>query len=210
MTKFFRIVSAVFSPLVVPCYGIALALCITPLSVLPLAGRMGVVGMCALLVFIAPALAVLVLHKAGIVTDPGLNLRKERTLPYCITMACYLIAAYYLYRLSAPGWLIGIMIGGMLTIAVSLLVNLWWKISGHMAAMGGLIAVTFFIALNGLAVVNMLGIVICVILLSGLVGTARLALDRHTPLQVVAGTLNGFICVYGSCTLLNYLFPSFF
>ncbi|MCM1349081.1 MAG: phosphatase PAP2 family protein [Firmicutes bacterium] len=202
MTKFFRIVSAIFSPLVVPCYGIALALNVTALRVIPFQAKIGVVTICAIIIFIVPALAVMALHRAGIITDVGLNSRKERTIPYCISIACYGVAAYYLYRLSGPGWLVGIMVGGMATILINMVVNFKWKISGHMAAMGGLMSIAIFLTVNHLAVVNMLWIVIVTILLSGLVGTARLALNRHTPLQVLAGTTNGFICVYLACALL--------
>lgn len=203
MKKLFRIISAVFSPLIVPCYGIMLALCTTGLSIIPLRMRLGVVGICALIISVMPAIAVFALYRARIITDPGLNLRKERTLPYCITMGCYVVCAYYLYHISAPLWLVGILIGGMLTILINLLVNLKWKISGHMAAMGGLIAVDFFIALNGLAVTGMLWPTIITILLAGLVGTARIGLDRHTPMQVLAGTVNGFVCVYLCSFLLS-------
>lgn len=138
MEKFFKIISAVFSPLIVPCYGIAMSLCITPLFVIPLKARMAVLGMCALFLFIFPALAVLGLYRIGIVKDLGLNNRTERTIPYCVSITCYGICAYYLYRVNAPMWLVGFVVGGILTIVVNLLVNLRWKISGHMAAMGGL------------------------------------------------------------------------
>mgnify|MGYP000208837270 CR=1 FL=1 len=205
MKKLFRIISAVFSPLIVPCYALTLALCTTGLSIIPLRMRLGVIGICALIICIMPAIAVFALYRAGIVTDPGLNLRKERTLPYCITMGCYLVCAYYLYHISAPLWLIGIMIGAMLAILINLIVNLRWKISGHMAAMGGLVAVDFFITLNGLAVTAMLWTTIVTILLAGLVGTARIGLDRHTPMQVLAGTVNGFVCVYLCSWLLSLI-----
>ena len=196
MKLFFRIVSAIFSPLIVPCYGVAFALWTTTLCIVPLKARLLVVGMCMLLVCIIPAIAVFLLYKTGRITDPGLNERTDRTVPYCFTMGCYALATYYLFSIGAPLWLPGIMIGGLLTILVNLIDNFRWKISGHMAAMGGLIAVAMFITTRHLAVIPMLWPMIIVILLAGLVGTARLYLNRHTPLQVLAGTANGFICVY--------------
>lgn len=69
-----------------------------------------------------------------------------------------------------------------------------------MAAMGGLTAVAFFIAAKHIGVIPMLWPMIICVMLTGLVASARLYLNRHTPLQVVAGTANGFICVYlGAC-----------
>lgn len=205
MKAFFRIVSAVFSPLIVPCYSIFIALSCTGLSIISLRTRLGVTGICALIICLLPALAVFALHKARFITDPGLNLREERTVPYCITMGCYIVCAFYLYRVGAPLWLIGIMIGAMLTILINLLVNLKWKISGHMAGMGGLLAVVMFITVKGLAVTEMLWLTVACVMLAGLVGTARIALDRHTPMQVLAGTLNGFISVMLCAWLMSLI-----
>lgn len=196
MRKFFKIVSGVFSPLIVPCYSIALALSVTALCVIPFGVRMRVISVCALFMFLIPALVVFGLFKAGIISDPGLNERRERTIPYIVVMVCYVLCGYYLFRIAAPWWLVGVIAGALLTIFISLIVNLWWKISGHMAAMGGLTAVTFFIAAMHLGVISMLWPMIICVLLTGLVASARLYLNRHTPMQVVAGTSNGFICVY--------------
>lgn len=47
-----------------------------------------------------------------------------------------------------------------------------------------------------LAMVNGQGWLIATIIAAGLVGSSRLLLNRHTPMQVLAGTANGFVCVY--------------
>lgn len=205
MKKISKILSAIFSPLIVPCYGIAMSLCVTPLFVIPFKTRAMVLGMCAIFLFLLPALSVMGLYRMGIIKDVGLNNRNERTVPYLVTMACYGVCAYYLYRINAPFWLVGFIVGGLLTIFVNLLVNLRWKISGHMAAMGGWLGVTFFIALNHLAVINMMWIVIVIVILAGVVGTARLILERHTPMQLLAGTANGFLSIYLCAWLLSMI-----
>lgn len=199
MNKSFRIISAIFSPLIVPCYGIAMALCISPLFVIPM--RMSVLGMCAVFVFIFPALAVLGLYRIGVIKDLGLNTRSERTIPYCISIACYGVCAYYLTRANAPMWLVGFVVGGAVTILIDLLINMKWKISGHMTAMGGWLGIAFFLTVKQLAVIDMTWVTIAIVLLCGLVATARLYLNRHTPMQVLAGTANGFICIYLSAML---------
>lgn len=200
MRKFFKIVSGVFSPLIVPCYSIALALSVTALCVIPFGVRMIVLSICAIFLFLIPALVVYALYRAGVISDPGLNERRDRTVPYIVVMVCYILCGYYFFRISAPWWLVGVIGGALLTILISLIVNLWWKISGHMAAMGGLTAVAFFIAAKHIGVIPMLWPMIICVMLTGLVASARLYLNRHTPLQVVAGTANGFICVYlGAC-----------
>lgn len=196
MRKFFKIVSGVFSPLIVPCYSIALALSVTALCVIPFGVRMRVISVCALFLFLIPALVVFGLFRAGIISEPGLNERRDRTIPYIVVTVCYALCGYYLFAIAAPWWLVGVIAGAIFAIFISLIVNLWWKISGHMAAMGGLTAVAFFIAVTHLGVIYMLWPVIICVILTGLVASARLYLNRHTPMQVVAGTANGFVCVY--------------
>ena len=46
-----------------------------------------------------------------------------------------------------------------------------------------------------IALYNMIWWIAAVVVLCGAVGTSRLILERHTPLQVFAGFVNGFVCV---------------
>lgn len=88
------------------------------------------------------------------------------------------------------------MVGGLLASIVSLVVNHWWKISAHMAAVGGLAALMFRIMTDHYGLPFDIWVLIGVVMIVGLVGTSRLLLERHTLGQVAAGTLNGFLCVY--------------
>ena len=133
------------------------------------------------------------MHK---VSDLGLNSRRERPIPYIITVVCYLVTALYLHMIHAPYWMWMFMISGAGAAVVSFVVNFWWKISAHMAAMGGLVALTFRFAADNLAVVDIWPIVTLVILLAGLLGTSRIYLGCHTLAQVLAGTANGFLWVW--------------
>lgn len=205
MNRLFAITSAIFSPLLVPCYGLFLALSTTGLSIIPLQTRLIITGICSLIMCVLPGLAILGLYRLGRVSSPGLNQQNERTIPYCIAMICYLMCVIYLFRLGSPLWLLGVGIGGIFAILISIIINLRWKISGHMASMGGLIAISMFIALNGLAVIDMFSIIIIAIMLTGLVSSARLGRNRHTPLQLLAGLINGFSTVYICSTLLSLI-----
>ena len=64
--------------------------------------------------------------------------------------------------------------------------------------MGGLVALVCRIAVENLALasVNYLAVVSVVVIAAGLVGSARIYLGRHSLMQVFAGALNGFLCVY--------------
>lgn len=90
------------------------------------------------------------------------------------------------------------MAGATLATIISGVVNRWWKISAHMAAMGGLVAMMFRILDIGMAAPggHFMLFTILIVIAAGAVGTARIYLDRHTLLQVLAGTANGFLCVF--------------
>ena len=81
--------------------------------------------------------------------------------------------------------------------------NLWWKISAHSAGFGGIIALLLFMQTDGVQAFNLIWITCAVILLAGLVGSARLYLERHTLGQVAVGFLNGYFCVKIIITLFS-------
>ncbi len=196
MKKIAQIISFVFSPLIVPTYGVAMALWLSMLSLLPSVILWRTLVYTFALTCLFPMLIIFIMWKIGYLSDPGLNKRTERTVPYIVVLLGYLGCAYMFYRMHAPAWLTGFMIGGSVAVIVSIFVNRWWKISAHMAAMGGVLAMTFRMLVSGLAVVDMLWPIVIAVLCAGLVGTARVGLRRHTLMQVLAGTANGFIWTY--------------
>lgn len=188
--------SAVFSPLLVPTYGIMAAIWLSVLALVPSSAKWGVVIVTWLVTCLLPMLSIFALVRLGKVSDPGLNNRKERTIPYVVTAVCYLVCAIYLYKAHGPAWLWGFPTGGALAVAICLPVNFKWKISAHMTGMGGLVAVFFVMAMRGVAVYNLNWCITAAVIAAGLVGTSRVYLGRHTVMQVLAGTVVGFLCVF--------------
>ena len=196
MIKIAHIVSWVLSPLLIPSYGMIMAFWLTGLDVLPTGLRLQVTAIVWALTCLMPMLAIMALWCLRVVTSPGLNNRRERPIPYVLTVVCYLATAYYLYVIHAPQWLWMFMVAGACAAAVSFIVNFRWKISAHMAAAAGLLAMAFRIAADKVAVVDMWPVITVAILLLGLLGTSRIVLKCHTLGQVLAGTANGFLWVY--------------
>lgn len=190
------IFSTVFSPLLVPTYGVIAAMTLSFLSLLPVATRIGVASACFVITCVLPLLAIIGLWKFGAIKDPQLNNRTERAIPYIATFLCYIGCAFYLWKANAPSWLWALMAGGGLAVLICIGVNTRWKISAHMAAMGGLVALFFRMAADSLAVVSLNVWLIVVCILAGCVGSSRIYLQRHTLGQVLAGAAVGFFCVY--------------
>lgn len=196
MKKFSEIVSAVFSPLLVPTYGMVLAAFLTILRLLPSNLLWTAIGITFVITCLVPVSAIVALYRSGIVKDPGLNERTERFIPYGVVVLCYLGCSFFFYKASAPFWLPMFFAGAALATVISTVVNCWWKISAHAAAMGGLVALVFRIVASHYALFNMNIWLSGVIIAAGLVMTARVYLSRHTLWQVLTGCANGFICVY--------------
>ena len=196
MKKISEILSAVFSPLLVPTYGMVLAAFLTILRMLPSNLLWTAIGITFVITCLVPVSAIVALYRSGVIKDPALNNRTELFIPYGVVVLCYLGCGFFFYKASAPFWLPMFFAGGALATVISTVVNCWWKISAHAAAMGGLVALVFRIVASHYALFNMNVWLSGVIIAAGLVMTARVYLSRHTLWQVLAGCANGFLCVY--------------
>ncbi|MDE6396758.1 MAG: phosphatase PAP2 family protein [Muribaculaceae bacterium] len=191
-----RIVSAVFSPILVPTYSMILALWLTDLSTLPESVRLGAATVVFLITGIAPMIAILTLIKLGYVDEFDIPARHQRYFPTVIMVLCFLGAAWYIYRAMAPVWLVMLFVAGAVSSLLLLAMNTRTKVSGHSLAMGTMLGMMIYIGAHGLSDVWITPWIVVVILLAGLVGSARLALDRHTPLQVALGMITGIVVTY--------------
>ena len=199
-----QVVSDLFSPIVLPAYMMALALWITPLVVLPEKVRFVTMGIVVVLTAIVPTAVILTLIKMGKASDVSLSSRSERTIPYVVTIACYLATALFLKKIAFPHWLAAFYIGAAAASIIASLITLRWKISAHGSAVGGFAAAMIWLAANGMLLIGAKWWVCGVILICGLVGSARLILKRHTPAQVYAGIALGAIAVTTSLILTNF------
>lgn len=196
MKRVSQILSYIFSPLLVPTYGMILASFLSVLSVLSARVLCTTVAITLVITCVIPACGIMAMYKTGFLTDPGVNVRTERSLPYALTILCYVGCCFFLYRAGAPSWLTMFYAGGGAAALINAVVNLKWKISAHAAAMGGLVAMLFRIAAMHQSVVDLNIWISAVVVLAGAVMTARVYLQRHTLMQVIAGCANGFLCVW--------------
>ncbi len=133
--------------------------------------------------FIAPVILFIVFLKLKIISDPDASDRKERTIPFIITLVLLLVLLMFNFNYGVKWDLTQLTISYLATTIVILLINLFWKISAHAMTVAHSIGV-----LVGLgADLWWVGVPVLILL-----AWARLYLKRHTPMQVVAGTIVGF------------------
>lgn len=191
-----RIISGVFNPLLLPTYGIAAAMTWSVLQYIPLRTRIEAGSIIFILTAVIPFMLIYGLATTKIVKDVTLSDRTDRTIPYGATLLLYIVTAGYLFMARAPHWLAGFMVGASVALAITLIVNRWWKISAHAAGTGGLIAMACVIAILPTTPQPAMWLVITTIMITGLTCTSRLILRCHTPAQIYAGVANGMINVF--------------
>lgn len=189
-------VSWLLVPLLMPVYGIILIFSLSILQFVPAAPRLTFIGLVALIDVALPAMLVLLLKKLGMIQDIGLNGRKERLIPYIISILCMGGTAWLLWSKQFPVWVAMFYVAGAVAALVELIINFRWKISVHAAGIAGIVAL--LIRMSHLPYFNpaLDTWLIIAILCAGLVGSSRLWLHRHTLWQVLAGYAVGFCSVY--------------
>lgn len=195
MAKF---ISTMLSPLLTPTYGTLMALSITPKLLDVTGARFKLLLIVFALTCIFPMITIAVLHNFKVIKDKRMISRKERLIPYITGTIYYAVAVYHVIYTHEPRWLVMFFAGGALACLISTVVNCRWKISAHMAGMGGLVALLWQTNAMELEIISspwMMLYILIAIFLSGMLGSARLMLKRHTLPQVLAGFLNGLICV---------------
>lgn len=197
-----QIISDVFSPLLIPTYGMVLAMTLTGLCILPAGVRLGATFGVAFITAFIPMLFIFILIRMGKVSDTSISDHRQRTAPYIVSILCYTGAAFYIAALHAPLWLMLFFAAAAGMSVISMIINHWWKISVHTGAAGGLAGIVFWLGANHVLSFHPLVVISCAFMLVGLLATSRLILRRHTLLQVVAGALLGFFCEYATLAIL--------
>ena len=80
------------------------------------------------------------------------------------------------------------------------IVNIWWKISTHTAAIGGVAGA--LIAFAEKFMFNPVWWLCLVLIVAGVLGSARIILRQHSLGQVLGGFLVGFVCAFVCVTFL--------
>jgi hypothetical protein len=194
--KFFNAVSYVFHPLLIPFYGFILLFSYGSFiaHVLSLELKIALLVIIALLTIFIPAFFVRLLKRKGSVQDLQLSNAKERTIPYLFTILFYGVAYYNLRNDGLPAILAVFMLSAIITLVSVVCINLFYKISAHMVGISALSATAFFLQQKFQVDTAMLFLLI--ILIAGLIATARLHAHAHTPSQVYTGFLLGFSIQY--------------
>lgn len=187
-----RIMSMIFTPFYLPIVGLIALFIFSYMSLLPMMYKLVMLAMVYLLTVMAPSLLIHLYRLCQGWTSHELGRKERRLVPYIISIVCYFACFFWMEYRNTPR-VISIIVVVALTIQmVCALINIWWKISTHTAAIGGVAGglVSYSIAFS----FNPLWWLCFVLILAGAVGTARMILRQHSLPQVVGGFLVGAAC----------------
>ncbi len=190
--KFAQLISHLFHPLLMPTYGFMIIFFtknyISTFTTVRL--KILILVVTFIFTFLLPTINAFVLLKMGRIKSLGMESNEERVIPYS-SAALYYFSLYYLfYNAEFPNIFKILILGASVSIVLSLLINFKWKISAHTIGIGGIAGAALGIIYR--LHIDLHFILMLVILVSGLVGYARLKLNAHTPAQVYTGFLLGF------------------
>lgn len=187
-----RIMSMIFTPFYLPIVGLIALFIFSYMSLLPMMYKLVMLAMVYLLTVMAPSLLIHLYRLCQGWTSHELGRKERRLVPYIISIVCYFACFFWMEYRNTPR-VISIIVVVALTIQmVCALINIWWKISTHTAAIGGVAGglISYSIAFS----FNPLWWLCFVLILAGAVGTARMILRQHSLSQVVGGFLIGAAC----------------
>ncbi len=186
-----KIISVVFSPLIIPTISVLILFNIDTFIayVLPAKAKNIIIFIIFVNTAIAPLLTIIIMKKTGFINSLQLNEQSQRILPLIAGVFFYFFTYYILRQANLPSLIHFYFLGATFLVIISLFITLKWKISLHMVSMGGLtgllLATTFFFK------TDLFFLIIASILVSGFVGSSRLKLNSHSVGQVLAGYLLG-------------------
>lgn len=144
---------------------------------------------------IFPLIAVFWLMVTKRISSLYMQTRTERHFPYLAACLGLFLLTYWLHQLPISPLFYSMTLGAAVATTFVFFINLKWKISAHATGIGGIIG--GYLSQHALLEqYPSLLLISLLLLLSGLLGCARIYLKAHSPSQWFAGFILGFLNLY--------------
>lgn len=150
--------------------------------------------------FLFPAIAILMLRKLDFLDDLEMPDPKQRIIPLIITIVLYIWTFMIFKNKNFPVMLRIFMMGTLASLFISFVINIFHKLSLHMVGISG--ALISMLLLTMVSRTDISYIFLLMIIITGLVATARLYTKAHTMREVYTGFLVG---IFGQMVGLMFI-----
>ncbi len=189
-----RVMSMIFTPFYLPMVGLIALFMFSYMRLLPWSYKLQVLLLVYFFTILLPTLFIHLYRRYHGWSLIELGAKERRLVPYVISIVCYFTCYYVMTLLQIPRFMARILVAALLVQVLCAIINVWWKISTHTAAIGGVAGALMAFAF--LFMFNPVWWLCLVFVVGGMVGSSRLILRQHTLWQVVAGFLLGMISTF--------------
>jgi hypothetical protein len=138
-----------------------------------------------------PAALIPLFYYFGLAGNFHFSERRERLIPLYLTLIFYLAAYFFIKQLPVSVIYQRFIFAACISMILLTAFCYFWKISAHLVGWGGLTGLIVMLSIRFNT--DLMLFLIVAVLFSGIIGYSRLKLAAHTPAQVYAGFLLGFL-----------------
>ena len=190
-----HLLSWTFHPLFIPLYVTIFLSYIHPYALVALSERGKIFKLIFVFVNTAlfPGMAVFLMWRLKFTQSIFLRTQKERIIPYAAAMVFYFWAWYVSRNLqSSEKVFTSFLFGSFLTVIAAWMANIYFKISMHAMAIGGMAFFIIWVSFSGDGTSGLYPSI--VLLIAGMVCTSRMIVSDHRPVEIYAGISIGILC----------------
>ncbi|MCK5337689.1 MAG: hypothetical protein KAJ50_02715 [Bacteroidales bacterium] len=196
-----KVISVIFHPLLIPTYLIAVLINLNVFFALmiPDEAKWKIIILVLITSAIFPLIILYGMYRLKLVKSLLIDSREERLYPYIATSIFFFVSCYMVWQINISPVYYYCLLGASILAVLTLLINIFWKISAHTVSMGGVLGI--LIGLQTVLLIDIMWLIVIIILISGIVGFARLRAGTHTQAQIYTGYILGF---FGTFLLILY------
>jgi len=186
-----RILSYIFHPLLIPILATS-ALMLRPdlySIVLPVNLKIWFLTLVVVFTLIIPVAGVFILLKFNTIYSLEMNHRFERTIPLLIACSSYMVLLFSIKTANIPPVFLYVLYSATFALITGLVINLMYKISLHTLGWSALAATLTSVSLH--IGISLLVLIVLSVLISGIIGSARLKQNAHNQTQIYLGYVAG-------------------
>lgn len=186
--------SAIFHPLLMPLFGLYLLFNSGIFMVyIPFELKKSIYITIILSTIVLPLLFIPFLRFFKLINNLQMEEKRERVFPLIIAAVLYFLTYYWFKHYAFSMIFQSFMLSISIITFILFIISFFWKVSLHMAGIGGLTGLIFIMSFQ--LEQHYLMAIIFVIAISGILGTVRLLMGAHKPPQIYAGYFLGLITV---------------
>lgn len=188
-----QVISYLFHPLLLSTYMVLILGWFMPrFLLLPPSALYTFTALVFVMTFVLPVINLYMFKTFGTLTSLHMKSRQERVIPFTLITIIYgVVAAMFFYKVSINVNFNKVMFIIATLVLVATLATLFIKISVHSMAMAAAVGIMFTLN-KAMEDGSLLWPTLGVLVLAGLVMSARLYLNAHTPREVLYGSVTGF------------------